>query len=325
MTRLPGWSYRGPRPGRLPQRRRARRLPRAVRRLVRRARGRRDDRARGRRHARRPPGDGATASSPTAAPGTPATSSSPPGRTGRRTCRRGLAGLDTSGVDLLTSNHYRNPGQLAAGGVLVVGASASGRADRRRAEPGRPRGHPRGRAAHPDAAALPRHGHLLVARERPAAWPAPSTRWPTRWPRAGSRRCSSSGRDDPSGPPRTSTSAACRSAASGWSDGSTRVDGRTASLPRRPRRHRRRRRTRHAPAPRQPSTASSSGSAWPPRCGPARGPRPVRGRRRPRRRLDLRAEGIGTVLVATGYRPAPPVAAAAGHRPRRDRSASTGA
>ena len=33
----------------------------------------------------------ATASSPAAAPGTPATSSSPPGRTGRRTSRRGWA------------------------------------------------------------------------------------------------------------------------------------------------------------------------------------------------------------------------------------------
>jgi putative flavoprotein involved in K+ transport len=38
----------------------------------------------------------------------------------------GLAGLDTSRVDLVTSNQYRNPGRLAPGGVLVVGASASG-------------------------------------------------------------------------------------------------------------------------------------------------------------------------------------------------------
>ncbi|MCY4725500.1 NAD(P)/FAD-dependent oxidoreductase [Nocardioides sp. STR2] len=38
----------------------------------------------------------------------------------------GLAGLDTSRVDLMTSNTYRNPGRLATGGVLVVGASASG-------------------------------------------------------------------------------------------------------------------------------------------------------------------------------------------------------
>ena len=38
----------------------------------------------------------------------------------------GLAGLDTSRVDLVTSNNYRNPGRLGTGGVLVVGASASG-------------------------------------------------------------------------------------------------------------------------------------------------------------------------------------------------------
>jgi putative flavoprotein involved in K+ transport len=38
----------------------------------------------------------------------------------------GLAGLDTSRVGLLTSNSYRNPAQLGTGGVLVVGASASG-------------------------------------------------------------------------------------------------------------------------------------------------------------------------------------------------------
>lgn len=38
----------------------------------------------------------------------------------------GLAGLDTSRVDLMTSNHYRSPDRLTPGGVLVVGASASG-------------------------------------------------------------------------------------------------------------------------------------------------------------------------------------------------------
>jgi putative flavoprotein involved in K+ transport len=38
----------------------------------------------------------------------------------------GLAGLDTARVDLLTSNNYRNPARLGTGGVLVVGASASG-------------------------------------------------------------------------------------------------------------------------------------------------------------------------------------------------------
>ncbi|KQV67805.1 hypothetical protein ASC64_11380 [Nocardioides sp. Root122] len=38
----------------------------------------------------------------------------------------GLAGTDTDRVDVVTSNRYRNPAGLAAGGVLVVGASASG-------------------------------------------------------------------------------------------------------------------------------------------------------------------------------------------------------
>ncbi|MDZ5662712.1 NAD(P)-binding domain-containing protein [Nocardioides sp. zg-1308] len=38
----------------------------------------------------------------------------------------GLAGLDTARVDLVTSNNYRNPSRLGSGGVLVVGASASG-------------------------------------------------------------------------------------------------------------------------------------------------------------------------------------------------------
>ena len=42
------------------------------------------------------------------------------------------------------------------------------------ARAGRARG-PGRRPAHPDAAALPRDGHLLVARARPAGWPAPST------------------------------------------------------------------------------------------------------------------------------------------------------
>ena len=40
-----------------------------------------------------------------------------------------------------------------------------GRADRRRAQPGGPRGDPRRRTAHPDATPVPGHGHLLVAAE----------------------------------------------------------------------------------------------------------------------------------------------------------------
>jgi putative flavoprotein involved in K+ transport len=35
-------------------------------------------------------------------------------------------GLDATGAEVLPANRYRNPGQVAAGGVLVVGASSSG-------------------------------------------------------------------------------------------------------------------------------------------------------------------------------------------------------
>jgi putative flavoprotein involved in K+ transport len=45
---------------------------------------------------------------------------------GRPYVPAGLAGLDTAGVDLVTSNNYRSPLRLGPGGVLVVGASASG-------------------------------------------------------------------------------------------------------------------------------------------------------------------------------------------------------
>ena len=58
----------------------------------------------------------------------------------------------------------------------------------------------------------------------------------------------------------------------------------------------------------------------------ARGPTGARGAARPRRtRLDLRAEGIGTVVLATGYRPHFPWLRAAGPRPRAGPSGSTAA
>ena len=63
----------------------------------------------------------ATASSPTGGPGARATSSSPPDRTARPNVPAGLPR-----VHVLTAGDYRNPAQLAEGGVLVVGASASG-------------------------------------------------------------------------------------------------------------------------------------------------------------------------------------------------------
>ena len=134
----------------------------------------------------------------------------------------GLAGLDTARVDLVTSNNYRNPGRLADGRRPRRGRLGVRHADRRRAQPGRPRGHPRGRPTHPDAQAAPRPRHLLVAREhRP---PGPDHR---RGGRPGGRArgdlaAARRPRRPASGPPRTSTSAASRSAASASSDGSTR-------------------------------------------------------------------------------------------------------
>ena len=72
-------------------------------------------------------------------------------------------------VRVLTADRYRNPGQLPAGWRPRRRRLGVRRADRRRARPVRPRGRPGGRAAHPDAAPLPRDGHLLVAGvDRPA-------------------------------------------------------------------------------------------------------------------------------------------------------------
>ena len=209
------------RPGRLPQRRRVRRLPRGVRRLVRRARGRRAPPCTRSRRARRPPG--------TSLPRRhqPRHLARPPrrhrDRAARDAARAGRPGRPRHpGSTWSPRTTTATPAGSAPGGVLVVGASASGHADRRRAQPGRSRGHPRGRPAHPDAPALPRPGHLLVARDHRPPGPdhrrggrpggrargdLAAARGPRR-PRAGHR-----------GPrPRR----ASRSAASASSDGSTR-------------------------------------------------------------------------------------------------------
>ena len=55
--------------------------------------------------------------------GVPARSSSPPGRTARPFVPAALGRAD---VRVITSNRYRNPERLDRGGVLVVGASSSG-------------------------------------------------------------------------------------------------------------------------------------------------------------------------------------------------------
>ena len=112
------------------------------------------------------------------------------------------------------------PASCRTGGVLVVGASASGRADRRRARPGRPRGRARGRAAHPDARAATAAWTSSGGWRTPVGWPAPSTTCPTRRRRARRPSLQLVGRDDPARRHRrTSTSAACRRAASGWPGG----------------------------------------------------------------------------------------------------------
>ena len=91
---------------------------------------------------------------------------SPPGRTARRTCRpawrprarecspRTTTATPASSRPAACSSSARRPPGVQIADEL---------------EPGRPRGDPRGRPAHPDAPPLPRYGHLLVAGEhRPA-------------------------------------------------------------------------------------------------------------------------------------------------------------
>ena len=76
----------------------------------------------------------------------------------------------------------------------MIGASASGVQIADELNRAGPRGVPRGRPAHPDAAPLPWHGHLLVAGGEPAGWRGPSTRSATRRRPGGSRRCNWRGR-----------------------------------------------------------------------------------------------------------------------------------
>ena len=65
-------------------------------------------------------------------------------------------------VATLTAQSYRNPAQLADGGVLVVGASCERHPDRARAAALGASGHAVGRRAHPGAARLSRQGPGMV-------------------------------------------------------------------------------------------------------------------------------------------------------------------
>ena len=77
------------------------------------------------------------------------------------TCLRCSDGVP-AGITTLTPAEYRNPGELPDGGVLVVGASASGiQIAEELHRSGRP-GHARRRGARPNAAHLSRQGHPVV-------------------------------------------------------------------------------------------------------------------------------------------------------------------
>ena len=210
-------------------------------------------------------------------------------------------GLAGTGAEVLPANRYRNPGQLAPGGVLVVGASSSGvqiadelnragrdvvlAVGRHTRMPRRYRGMDifwwldnTGRLARtidevPDARAARHEPSMqLVGTQRPEPLhrrPRPrhpaASRDPARRPVRGRRR-----RDRP--------------------------------VPRRPRRQRRRRGPQDEPVPRRGRRLRRAGRADP--GGLGRRPAAAgRGARDARPDLDLRAEGIGTVLLAAGYRP----------------------
>ena len=153
-------------------------------------------------------------------------------RPGGPASRRGWSGLDP-----------RRPACCRGGLPQPRPAAGRRRAGRRRlgvraprsptSWPGRPPRRPGRRAATPDAAPLPRHGHLLVAGADRSAWPAPSTAPGAARPRT-SRRSSSSGasRSDPRGA--DLDLARCRPRASSWPDGCARSTVTEVALRRRP-------------------------------------------------------------------------------------------
>ena len=267
----------------------------------------------------RRPGTRYYASSPTAAPGTPATWWSPPVRTDTPYVPAGLAGVAPDVEVVTPANRYRNPASSADGGVLVVGASSSGVqiADELVGPAARwswrSAGTPGCRAA---TAAWTSSGGWRP----PAGWPGPSTRCPTR--RGATRAVAAAGRPQrprhasPGPRPRRACRQGVRLA------GPARRGRGSPSVRRRPGRHRRGGRRHAAPLPRRGRRlrrARGLAREVLPQSGvPA-------GRRSPRpTRLDLRAEGIGTVLLAAGYRP-DTLAAAADHRRRTGASGSTAA
>ena len=306
MTRLPGLVLRRARPGRLHQRRpgSSRYLERYAA-LVRRA---------GAGRAR--PSTGSSPLPPAAATGVvtdrgdlahrqrrgrhrPARHAARPGRPRRAGgCGLGDPVAARAGLEPLPQ-----PGAAARGRRARRRCVGLGRADRRRAGPRRPRRRARGRPAHPDAPALPRDGRLLVAGAHRPAGPDHRRRCPT--------------------PPTPAREPSCSwSAATTPTDYARDLDLAHAAGAGRPARRpaaRRRGRTAPASATTSPTTVAAADAQMhrfldavdahiervrpDPRGVAGVRPRPVDGAGEPPRSLDLRAEGIGTVLVATGYRP----------------------
>ena len=120
QSRLPGYGYQGRRSRRLPHDARDHRFHRALRRGD---LGPGTDPHQG--HLGAAAATMATRSSPTGAPGNARRSCSRPGRATSRRCRRSPQAVPPA-IATLTPMQYRNPDQLEEGGVLVVGASASG-------------------------------------------------------------------------------------------------------------------------------------------------------------------------------------------------------
>ena len=295
MTRLPGWSYTGPDPdgflsaGSLRRPTSRRTPPRSARRS---STGRPCTRSLAAPGARRPP---LPRRHRAAAPGTPGTSSSRRGRTGRRTSLRASPG-STRDVDVSprTATAIPPPRRRRRARRRRLGVRP---ADRRRAQPRRSRGHDRRRPARPDARAATAASTSSGGWRTPAGWPAPSTTSRPR-PRA-ETSLQLVGRDDPE-------RATQDLDLGGLQERGVRLVGRVDAV-----------------EGRRPACATTS----PPPSAPAdapctlpRQPRPLRRAGRPGRaavgqpapgrspserpdRLDLRAEGIGTVLVAAGYRP----------------------
>ena len=294
MTRLPGWRYRGPdQEGFMP----VGELVDHLEQLRRRERDPAGPRGRG------PPGLAAprtgTASRPPAAPGRRGTWWSPPARPGGPTCPRAWTGW-TRTSSWCPAREYRNPDQLAPGGVLVVGASASGTqiADELV------------RAGRRVVLAVGRHTRLPRSyRGMDIFWWLEQTGRLARTDGRGrgsasSRRSSSSGAPGRTRAAPTWTWRRCSAAGVELAGRLDRVEGHRvgfrADLPadhvtradERMFRFLDDRRPLHRRPPAwaaevEPAAAARRGS---PRTGSPTG-------------LDLRAEGIGTVLLATGFRP----------------------